>query len=94
MGVSAPEGIPEAILFGAKDYYAIAAIPKIISSVVNAILGSIPQLVSAGVQLFVALIENLPTIIVEVVKTVPQIMAGIVDAFGGFFGTMAEIGSI
>ena len=40
-----------------------------------------------------ALIENLPTIIVEVVKAVPQIMAGIVDAFGGFFGTMAEIGS-
>lgn len=35
----------------------------------------------AGVQLFVALIQNLPTIIVEIVKAVPQIVSGIVQAF-------------
>ena len=46
----------------------------------------------AGVQLFVALIENLPTIIVEIVKAVPQIIAGIVKAFGSLMYKIVEIG--
>ena len=42
--------------------------------------------------LFVALIENLPTIIVEIVKAVPQIIAGIVKAFGSLMYKIVEIG--
>lgn len=42
--------------------------------------------------MFIALIENLPTIIVEIVKAIPQIITGIVDAFGSYFGKMAEVG--
>ena len=43
-------------------------------------------------QLFVALIENLPTIIVEIVKAVPDIIAGIVKAFGDLAWKIVEIG--
>ena len=59
----------------------IDAIPEIISGIVNALVGNIDKIIMAGVQLFVSLIENLPTIIVEIVKAVPQIIAGIVEAF-------------
>jgi phage-related protein len=58
----------------------VAAIPQIITSLVNAIVGNIDKIILAGVQLFVALIANLPTIIIEVVKAVPQIIAGLVTA--------------
>ena len=50
------------------------------------------KIIMAGVQLFVALIENLPTIIVEIVKAVPQIIAGIVKAFGSLMYKIVEIG--
>ena len=43
-------------------------------------------------ELFVSLIENLPTIIVEIVKAVPQIIAGIVKAFGSLMGEIVNIG--
>ena len=46
----------------------------------------------AGVQLFVALIENLPIIIMEIAKAVPQIIAGIVKAFGSLMYKIVEIG--
>jgi phage-related protein len=70
----------------------VAAIPQIISGIIDAVIGSVPQLVAAGVQLFIALIENLPTIITEIIKAIPQIISGIVDAFGGYFGKMSEVG--
>lgn len=68
------------------------AIPQIISGIVNALIGNIDKIIMAGVQLFVALIENLPTIIVEICKAVPQIIAGIVSAFGSLMGKIVEIG--
>ena len=55
-------------------------------------IGAIPQLIEAGVKLFISLIANLPTIIVEIVKAIPQIIKGIIDAFGSYFGNMAEVG--
>ncbi len=54
--------------------------------------GTSTKIIMAGVQLFVALIENLPTIIVEIVKAVPQIIAGIVKAFGSLMYKIVEIG--
>ena len=47
----------------------------------------------AGVQLFVALIQNLPTIIVEIVKAVPQIVSGIVQAFASLGGELVNAGA-
>lgn len=46
----------------------------------------------AGVQLFVALIKNLPTIIVEIVKAVPQIVSALVNGFKNGIGSLAEVG--
>ena len=70
----------------------VGAIPQIISSLVNALINSIPQIIQAGVQLFVSLIQNLPTIIVEIVKAVPQIIAGIVNAFTSSMGQIVNVG--
>jgi hypothetical protein len=57
-----------------------------------AIIGSIPQLVTAGVQLFISLIQNLPTIIQEIVKAVPQIIRGLTMAFSDGVSQMWNIG--
>ena len=46
----------------------------------------------AGVQLFVALIQNLPQIIVAIVKAVPQIITSIVKGFAGGVSQMAQVG--
>ncbi|MUT97751.1 MAG: hypothetical protein EP147_19695 [Subdoligranulum sp.] len=66
----------------------VLLIPQIISGIVNALIGNIDQIIMAGVQLFVALIQNLPTIIAEIVKAVPQIVSGIVQAFASLGGEM------
>ena len=71
----------------------VQAIPQIISSIVNALIGNINQIIMAGVQLFVALIQNLPTIIVEIVKAVPQIVSGIVQAFASLGGELVNAGA-
>jgi phage-related protein len=70
----------------------VAAIPQIISSIVNALIGNIDKIIMAGVQLFVALIQNLPTIVVEIVKAVPQIIGGIVRAFTNSMGSIVTVG--
>ena len=43
-------------------------------------------------DLFVALIDNLPTIIIEIVKAVPQIIEGIVSAFGNPLYKIVDVG--
>jgi len=58
----------------------VAAIPQIIDGLIKAILGSIPQIVQAGIDLLVSLVQNLPTIIIEIVKAIPDIISAIIDA--------------
>lgn len=70
----------------------VKAIPQIVSGLVDAIIGNIDKIIMAGVQLFVALIENLPTIIVEIVKAIPQIITGIVEAIGSLAWKLVEAG--
>ena len=70
----------------------VRAIPQIVGGLVNAIVGNIDKIILAGVQLLVALIANLPKIIVEVVKAVPQIITGLVRAFASYIGQMAQVG--
>jgi hypothetical protein len=55
-------------------------------------MGNIDKIIMAGVQLFVALIQNLPTIVVEIVKAVPQIIGGIVRAFTNSMGSIVTVG--
>ena len=59
----------------------------------HAFIENIDKIIQAGVDLFVALIENLPTIIVEIVKAVPKIVTGIVDAIVGLTSKMADAGA-
>lgn len=42
-------------------------------------LGAIPQIIQAGIQLLVALIGALPEIIVTIVNAIPDIIGGIID---------------
>lgn len=42
--------------------------------------------------MLISLVQNLPTIITNIVAAIPQIITGIVDAFGSYFGKMAEVG--
>ena len=58
----------------------------------TAVIGAIPQIIQAGIELLTSLITNLPTIIVEIVKAVPQIIGGIVDAFKNGMGSIVDIG--
>ena len=46
----------------------------------TAILGSIPQIIDAGVNLLISLIQNLPTIITTIVGAIPQIISSLVNA--------------
>ena len=68
------------------------AIPQIITSIVNVLIGDIDKIIMADVQLFVALIQNLPQIIVTIVKAVLQIISAIVKEFAGGVSQMANIG--
>ena len=43
-------------------------------------------------QLFVALIKNLPTIIIEIVKAVPQIITALVNGFTSSISQIASVG--
>ena len=67
-------------------------IPEIIGGIIDAVMNNLDKIIMAGVDLFVALIENLPTIIVEIVKAVPKILEGIVSAFGKLMGKIVEVG--
>ena len=61
----------------------MAAIPQIIDGLVTAILGSIPQIIDAGVKLLISLIQNLPQIITTVVSAIPKIVSSLVNAIIG-----------
>ena len=54
-----------------------ASYRKIIEGLVTAIIGSIPQIIDAGVRLLVSLIQNLPTIITTIVGAIPQIFSSL-----------------
>ena len=58
----------------------------------DAVIGNIDKIIMAGVELFISLIENLPTIIVEIVKAIPKIITGIVEAIGGLAWKLVEAG--
>jgi phage-related protein len=54
--------------------------------------GNIDKIIEAGVTLFIALVENLPKIIIELVKAVPKIIKALIDGFAEALPKMAEVG--
>ena len=68
------------------------AIPQIISGIIDALLKNLPLIIQAGVDLLVALVQNIPTIVIEIVKAIPQIITGIVSALGQGVSKIAEVG--
>lgn len=58
---------------------------------VRAFSDATPELISAGVTLFIALVENLPQIIIAIVAAIPQIMIAVID---GFLSYLSELGNV
>ena len=54
----------------------IAALPAIITAIVEFIVGAIPQIINAGIQLLTSLVSALPEIITAIVAAIPQIIDG------------------
>lgn len=71
------------------------ALPELIPSLVQAVVYICQTLVSninLIIEAALALIANLPYIITEIVKAVPQIVNGIVNAFGNLMYKIVDIG--
>lgn len=58
----------------------VEVLPSLLQTVITALVGMTPQLVQAGITLFVGLIGALPEIISTIVAALPQIIGGIVSA--------------
>lgn len=70
----------------------VAAIPPLISSLVDALIAFIPEIVLLGVDLFVALVTELPTIINTIVRAIPQIISGILLAISNNIDLIVQAG--
>ena len=71
----------------------ISELPAIIDAMVNFLVKSSPQLSLAGFTLLVALIANLPAIIVELLKAVPQIVQSLINGFNSYISSFIEVGA-
>lgn len=58
----------------------VAKLPEIIQGVLDALVANIPLIIETGIQLFVALVENLPAIIEGIVTAIPEIISAIFEA--------------
>lgn len=58
----------------------VEAIPQLITSFIDGLLSSIPQIIQAGISLFTALVAALPDIITAIVEAIPEIIDGIITA--------------
>lgn len=76
--ISLEQGAAEAVLQAIP--FIISRLPKIITSVVDFLLGAIPQIAQTGIQLLSALVEAMPEIISAIVEALPELITGIVDA--------------
>lgn len=68
------------------------AMPKIITSIINALISNIPKLAASGVELLGSLVKSLPTIISTIVRAIPQIITAIAKAFKNGVSSIASAG--
>ena len=69
----------------------ISAVANIDSGIINALTSAIPLIIETGIELFVALVANLPAIIAGIVQAVPQIIMAILNAFGTLQDDLAGV---
>lgn len=69
----------------------IAALPTIITDIINGLINAIPLIIETGIELFVALVRNLPAIIAGIVQAIPQIILAILGAFGTLQDDLAGV---
>ena len=82
-------GLAEGLIKAIPDI--VAAIPTIIENLIQALIDAIPQIIEAGIQLFVALVENLPAIIAGIVEAIPEIITAILDGLASLGGQLADL---
>lgn len=70
----------------------IPLIPQITESLISTLSESIPLFIEAGFTLFVALIENLPMIIVELCSAIPQIQDALLSALADLIVSFEDMG--
>ena len=69
----------------------ISAVANIDSGIINALTSAIPLIIETGIELFVALVANLPAIIAGIVQAIPQIIMAILNAFGTLQDDLAGV---
>lgn len=70
----------------------IPMIPEITEALISTLAESIPLFIEAGFTLFVALIENLPMIIVELCSAIPQIQDALLMALADLIVSFEDMG--
>ena len=67
-------------------------LPQIIDNILQVLTESVPLLIDAGVELFVALVENLPAIIDGIIVAIPKMVDGIVKSLDILIPKMVDAG--
>lgn len=67
-------------------------LPEIIQAITDFVVEATPEVIELGVDLFVALVENLPAIISGIVAAIPKIIAALVKGIVEAVPKMAEAG--
>jgi len=70
----------------------IDALPDLIISIIDFLLGAIPTLIEAGVSLFMAIVDALPEIIEGIVEAIPEIINGLLSALLDALPTLIDAG--
>ena len=90
MGLQLVVGLTKGILQAIPTM--LEALPEIISSLTDYIIGSRDQIAKAGAELFMALVDNLPDIILAIGDSTFEITEAIVTALGEAVGDIVSIG--
>ncbi len=69
-----------------------AVIGTTVGSLVSMLMAQLPQIIQAGIQLLVSLIQALPEIITAIVAAIPQIINGLVTAIVGSIPQLIDAG--
>lgn len=68
----------------------IEALPKIVTNIVKSLSGQQPQMIQAGIELFVSLVKNTPAIIAGIIRSIPDIIASILAALFPLGGNLSD----
>jgi phage-related protein len=79
-------------MFAVDRLHLIDALPELITSIIDFVIGAIPTLIEAGLTLFIALVGALPEIITGVVAAIPQIIESLLSAVLGSIPLLISAG--